>query len=218
MTANHPKTCYCDVCLEILEEEAAGRYLPSSSSSSTKREPVEPETRTRRSQEDIETLEEVDPPTDSDGEILAISDIEEALRELKEKERSIDADAQRTNADEEQQANRVRNLHKRYKERRSFLESLMKQAKRYAQYQRDLLGYRVYGFDAETDKAISHAMDEAIEDYFEQVDDLKDVVAKRIRACLDTLGPEVNDTKFRERLYRELHVKGVMGDWEPMEF
>lgn len=206
-----------DVSDEDTSETLIVKSTKSTSTKKTTYTPPEPEERIRRTREPKE-LVEVEPPYDKDGTILSIEDIETALMELAEREDSIDEDAKLTAKDKEQQANRVRNLHKQYKTKNLYLSALLRQAKQYAQYQRDLLGYRDYGLGDEHDEVISKLMDSITDDFFDEVDHLKDVVAKRLREGLDTLPDEANAIIFRERLYRELHTAGVMGNWEPMEF
>ena len=204
------------------ETEKMGKKKSKSTSLTTiKKKPREPEERVHPDM-DAEPVEPdpVEPPKDKDGEPLSVSEIHEALGELALQKLHVDTDARRTAKNPEQQANRVKNLMKTYKATEEELQTKLKKAREYEATRRGQEEYRDYGLTSEGDNAsITALVDESIADFFAQVDDLKDIVADRLREGLDKIeDPHVNSQELREEIYEELVGRGVIESWEPMEF
>ncbi len=198
-------------------------YVSSTKSKSSSKPfkivPREPEERVRSTEQEREAVE-VEPAYDTNGDPLTVEDIYEALKEIALAELNIDRDAKRTAKDPEQQANRVKNLSQRYKARTKELEELLKQARKRESWERHQLGFRSYNLSSdEANLAVTELMDETINWYFAEVDNLKDRVSDTIRAKLDDIDdPGIDRVPFRERLYGELVQASVIESWEPLEF
>lgn len=194
----------------------------SSSSRGTVRSPSKlkkAEPRPRHVPESVAGPVEEEPVLDKDGEILTSEDIIEALKGLYEREIQIDADAKRKHPDHpEHQALRAKKLADRYKGQRGNLMGDLKKAQRYERYQRELTGIRDYGLSEDANRALTGTVDDLVEGFFDNLDRMKDAVAAGIRAQLDELGEEGIDTKLREKIYDEVSRRGIIENWEPLEF
>lgn len=157
------------------------------------------------------------PPKDDQGNVLTAEEIKEALSNVKQAAFRIDAEV-RGIRDPEKQALAVKDHIWEYKSRIRKLEDWLDDAKRYERHRLLELGIRPFGMPGdEGNRAITEIVDEQTEWFHDELDGLKDQLAERIRAKLDSL-EEPAPVKTRDAIYDALVDAEVIESWEPLEF
>jgi hypothetical protein len=164
--------------------------------------------------------EDVELPTDDQGNILTREEIDAALEQLWDSRLNIDHDVRRLE-DPEQQADTAADLVEHYnkleKKYKKFRDDIDK-------YEREMLarvGARPYGMETEDGNlAVTDVMDDIVDWYEHEHAMLKERMAAKIRGRIKKLrveGHTVND-KTRDKMYETLVTEEVIEAWEPLEF
>lgn len=158
------------------------------------------------------------PPTDKDGEPLTAEQIRTALSNLYETMMGIDEIAGDVE-DPEEQAKKAKKLFARWRKREKRLEDQLEQAIEFERYELKEKGIVPFGMPTdEGNREITKLVEEQCEWFDNQLDDLKDELADRIRARLDEMGDEANKPEVRDKIYDMLAAQEIIESWEPLEF